>query len=143
MFKGAYLHRIKLIFIISDRIAINRYYLIMSPPRSFTDQYNRAQKTLQNAINNNFTVVLWGKGANGKTHLVNEFSKQLIKKGYYHTFYTPNNDYYSHDSKMIIETNDINCINDLYISENCNGLVFINMNTFQYPKYTRLRSGKM
>ena len=143
MFKCAYLHGIKLIFIISDIIAINRYYLIMSPPRSFTDQYNRAQKTLQNAINNNFTVVLWGKGANGKTHLVNEFSKQLIKKGYYHTFYTPNNDYYSHDSKMIIETNDINCINDLYISENCNGLVFINMNAFQHPKYTRLRSGKM
>ena len=118
-------------------------YLNMSPPRSFTDQYNRAQQTLQNAIDNNFTVVLWGEGANGKTHLVNEFSKQLQKKGYYHTYYTPNYDYYSHDSKMIIETNDIQCINDLYVSENCNGLEFINMNTFQYPKYTRLRSGKM
>lgn len=79
----------------------------MSPPRSFTDQYNRAQKTLQNAIDNNFTVILWGEGANGKTHLVNEFSKQLSNKGYYHSFYTPNDDYYDHDSKMIIESNDI------------------------------------
>ena len=115
----------------------------MTPPRSFVDQYNRAKTTLKNAIENNFTIVLWGEGCNGKTHLVNEFSKQLKKKGYYHTFYTPNSDYYSHDSKMIIETNDINCINELYVSENTHGLVFINMNTFKFPKYTRLRSGKM
>lgn len=115
----------------------------MSIPRSFTDQYKRAQKTLQNAIDNNFTIVLWGEGANGKTHLVNEFSKQLQKKGYYHSFYTPSQDYYSHDGKMIIETNDIQCINNLHVHKKCNGLVFINMNTFKYPKYTRLRSGKL
>ena len=61
----------------------------MSPPYSFVDQYNRAKITLQNAIENNYTIVLWGEGCNGKTHLVNEFSKQLKKKGLLsHILYT-------------------------------------------------------
>ena len=116
----------------------------MPIPCSFVDQYDRAKETFTNALNNNFTIILWGEGANGKSHLIDEFRKELRKKNYTHVFYQPNifNNMNQHN-KLIIEANNINCINEICVNYNTEGLVFINMNTFQYPKYTRLRSGKL
>ncbi len=119
----------------------------MPSPSSFIEQYNHAKSTFQRAIDNNFTVVLCGKGANGKTYLVNEFSKQLSEKRYQHIYMS---EYESIDQspydiydKMVIEVNNINFINQMYVSEKHNGFVVINMNKFKYPKYSRLRSGRM
>ena len=119
----------------------------MPSPSSFIEQYNHAKTTFQRAIDNNFTVVLCGKGANGKTHLVNEFSKQLNEKQYHHFYMgeyeSIDRSPYDYYDKMVIEVNDINYINQMYVSKKHNGFVVINMNKYKYPKYSRLRSGRM
>ena len=52
-------------------------------------------------------------------------------------------DYVDEYTNLIIEANHHDVINNLYVGEHTNGLVFINMNYFQHPNYTRLRSGRM
>lgn len=121
----------------------------MSYSKSFVEQYNHAKKTLQNAIDNGFSIVLCGKGKNGKTHLIELFKKELKKKGYVYMLcddeLEDDPSYYNIDNstKLIIESQNSNFINNLHISEQCNGLVFINMNDFRYPGFTRLRSGRI
>jgi len=65
----------------------------MSIAKTFTDQYNRSKEIFQNALNNNYSIVVWGEGRNGKSHLVNEFKKELEKKKYYHMYVGDYNDY--------------------------------------------------
>ena len=123
----------------------------MSIAKTFTDQYNRSKEIFQNALNNNYSIVVWGEGRNGKSHLVNEFKKELEEKKYYHMYVSDYNEdtyedeleYVDEYTSLIIEANNHDVINNLYIGEHTNGLVFINMNYFQYPAYTRLRSGRM
>ena len=107
----------------------------MSIAKTFTDQYNRSKEIFQNALNNNYSIVVCGEGRNGKSHLVNEFKKELEKKKYYHMYVGDYNDYTYEDeldyvdeyTSLIIEANNYDVINNIYVGEHTNGLVFINM----------------
>jgi DNA replication protein DnaC len=51
---------------------------------NYQEQYEFAKDTLLNAIKNGDNVLLYGAGANGKSHLVNEM-KKIIEQNRYHT----------------------------------------------------------
>ena len=63
---------------------------------NYTDNhvyYNRAKEDLINAVNNDIhTIILYGRGGNGKTHLTNELTDYLNINGYnFHQVECPGN----------------------------------------------------
>jgi len=120
----------------------------MRPPVNFNEQYTRAKKAVQKAIKNRESIILYGSGCNGKTHLVNELSQQFIANNYNKVFYCksvaleyePMN-----DNPTLVESTDIDCVNHShYFTQNENsGVVFINMNYCKYPTYSKTRSGRV
>lgn len=113
------------------------YRYIMSLIKNFNDQYTFAKKSVRNAISTGQNIVLYGTSCNGKTHLVNEFNSLIVDNGYCHMF---NNLRYGTSSPWILEITNIELLQGELLKQSA--FVFINMNGFVYPKYTRLRSGK-
>jgi hypothetical protein len=110
---------------------------------TFEEQYTYAKQQCVNAIEQANNVVLWGTGANGKSHL-NDSLRDTLPDQYYagilHTM--PVSDFLDHHNftHFIMEVNSIDHML-VYIKEYA--FVFINMDAFQYPKLSSLRSGRV
>jgi len=108
---------------------------------NFQNHYRVAKSHVLDAIENNKNIVVWGRGCNGKTHLMNELYRNKMLSNYVNlTHQWPNNN-------EILNTHQpfwVECNNIEYASSRLKdySYVFINMNGFMYPEYTRLRSGK-
>jgi len=115
---------------------------------NFQEQYEYAKNATLNAIEAQQNVVLWGEGANGKTHLVNEI-KSYIENNDYQQIHEPSMNDDKHISNILSCCNKnkfimpINNIEYIKYSLKNYPFVFINMNDFKYPKYSKLRSGKV
>ena len=120
----------------------------MATIENYEQQYEFAQKAAIKAINSGENIVLWGAGANGKSHLIQKLERQLNDNDYI-AFGQPSRQCLKEEpydilkqcnkSKWITSVNDIECITTVL---KCCSFVFINMNDFKYPKYTKLRSGR-
>jgi hypothetical protein len=106
---------------------------------NYHKQYDNARSNVLNAMNNKQNIVLWGSGCNGKTHLVNEIlnNDESIRTKYDMLI----------EGCAIEESNKkflIECVDMHYILTDLkdHSFVFINMNEYKYPKYTKLRSGR-
>ena len=120
----------------------------MATIENYEQQYEFAQKATIKAIKSGQNIVLWGAGANGKSHLIQELEGHLYDNDY-QPLREPSRHYdnsYPNDilkqcnkSKWITSVNHIECITSAL---KCCSFVFINMNDFKYPKYTKLRSGR-
>ena len=119
----------------------------MSTIKNYREQYAFAKKAAIKAINSGQNVVLWGSGANGKTHLMNELN-DFIECNDYAMLGEPSKG----DTNYISETMDyldkenwilaMNNLEHLQCSLKNNAFVLINMSQFKYPKYAKLRSGR-
>ena len=54
----------------------------MSIIKNYREQYAFAKKAAIKAINSGQNVVLWGSGANGKSHLMNELNEIIESNDY-------------------------------------------------------------
>ena len=119
----------------------------MRAPVNFNEQYKRAQAAIQNAIKNRESIILYGSGCNGKTHLANEFSQQLKENNYNRVFYC-NSDILSYepmnDNPTLVESTMIDCVehSHCFAQNEDSGVVFINMNYCKYPKYSKTSSSR-
>lgn len=115
---------------------------------TFEEQYEYARNAALNAIEAGQNVVLWGRARSGKSHLMGELRS-----------YAEDNDYllspelspgdtvktinmylnYTKKNKWIMGSN---CMETLVKSLKYQPFVLISMNDFEYPKYSKLRSGK-
>jgi hypothetical protein len=106
---------------------------------NYHEQYDNARSNVLNAINNNQNIVLWGSACNGKTHLVNELlnADETIIDDY--DMLLQGDMIKESNKKFVIECFDIN-----YVLTNLkdDSFVFVNMNEYKYPNYTKLRSGR-
>ena len=116
--------------------------------KTYEDQYEFAMNSVLTSIENGNNIVLYGKGCNGKSFLVNEIRDYLETSNY---FVSPqpamdwtcswwNNFLDIHDAKKWIV-----CINDkniLFTTLGETPYTLINMDKFCYPKYATLRSGR-
>jgi hypothetical protein len=112
--------------------------------RNFEQQYNRAKETFLKAIRDKNNIVLYGEGANGKSYLCRDLIS-LIQDDYYIIYPTHEKHHElfkyveSLDKKFICHINDMSIIDSGLKYQD---YIFINMNTFQYPAFSTLRSGK-
>jgi len=106
---------------------------------NYQEQYEFAKDTLLNAIKNGDNVLLYGAGANGKSHLVNEM-KKIIEQNRYHTLDYISSSLTPYDWENYLKQHKVNkwimCTNMLHstidtLSETT--YIIINMNKFCYP----------
>tara|TARA_B110000967_G_C18901727_1_gene576000 strand:- start:2326 stop:2658 length:333 start_codon:yes stop_codon:yes gene_type:complete len=104
----------------------------------FNDQYSKAKTQILEAIDSRQNIVLWGEGCNGKTHLTTEMFRDNKMVNYVRLF--------EDELPSSLKKNNfvIECTNINYVTKDLSdeSFVFINMNMFKYPEYTKLRSGK-
>ena len=119
----------------------------MTTIKNYKEQYAFAKKAVIKAINSKQNIVLWGTGANGKTHLMNEFT-DFIESNDYAMLSEPckgDTNYINETMDYLDNENWIMAMNDLehlqYSLKNT-AFVLINMTQFKYPKYAKLRSGR-
>ena len=120
----------------------------MSTIKNYREQYAFAKKAAIKAINSEQNVVLWGSGANGKSHLINELNDFLYCNDYVMlgepckggdtNYIRDTMDYLEKDNWIMA----MNHIDHLHGSLQNNAFVLINMTQFKYPKYAKLRSGR-
>ena len=111
------------------------------PIVNFQDHYRTAKSHALDAIKNKQNIVMWGSGCNGKTHLMNELYRNQMLSNYVNLTHKRLN------NNEILNTHQpfwVECTNIEYALSQLKdySYVFINMNGFIYPEYTRLRSGK-
>ncbi len=115
---------------------------------SFEEQYEYAKNAAINAIKAGQNVVLWGRARSGKSHLLMELRSYAEDNDYLpvpelspgDTFKTINMYLnYTKKHKWIMGSN---CMETLVKSLKYQPFVLISMNDFEYPKYSKLRSGK-
>lgn len=121
----------------------------MTTIKNYKEQYAFAKKELIKAIKSGHNVVLLGSdGANGKTHLAKEMKELILENDYAFieepclgdtNFVCETLAYYKKD-KWIMTTNNIIHIQS---SLKNNAFLLINMSQFKYPKYSKLRSGRV
>jgi energy-coupling factor transporter ATP-binding protein EcfA2 len=110
---------------------------------TFEEQYAYAKQQCLLAIEQGNNVVLWGQGANGKSHL-NDSLRNTLPDQYYAGILHPMPmseflELHNFDN-FILEVNSIDHIL-VYVKDY--PFVFINMNTFRYPEISYLRSGRV
>ena len=119
----------------------------MATIHNYHQQYAFAKKAAVKAISSGQNVVLWGSGANGKTHLMNELV-DLIECNDYAMIGEPAKGNFNHISETMDCLNNENWImamnhpEHLQCSLKNSAFVLINMTQFKYPKYSKLRSGR-
>jgi len=70
------------------------------------DTYNAAKTQAMNCINNNInTIILYGSGNNGKTHLTKELQETLNENNY--TIYNPDKSYSWSKDDFVKDMNNI------------------------------------
>ena len=101
-----------------------------------TQTYNTSKLLLLKAIDTNIrTIILFGSGGNGKTHLICEMRDLLIKNTY--SIVHPDETYFNQKKKFLeyIKNNDgkkiLECLFDPYLKWNASkdDVVVIDMNT--------------
>ena len=116
---------------------------------NYDQQYTFAKNQAINAITSGHNIVLYGSGANGKTYLIHEL-ETILNENDYQPMPEPAFGCELHDqtsniledckkTRWIIAINNIDHIQS---SLKYNSFVFINMNNFEYPLYSKMRSGK-
>ena len=127
----------------------------MSTPTSFDERYEQSKKSLLNAIQKGHSIILYGEGPTGKSHLIKEFSKELKDNGYSmgvlpdwpkHEFHIPDHKKgalvkWNYSDKMIAVVTNFDCFKNWNSSENHTGITMINMSRYTHPTYSRSRSG--
>ena len=112
----------------------------MSSPVNFDEQYARARKTIEQAIANKQTIVLFGGDATGKSHICEELKNNFSEKDYsfyfYDNYYNKNFEY---NTPCLVQTQDIECLSHIhrYVNPDELGVVFVNMNYHSHPSFTR------
>jgi GTPase SAR1 family protein len=127
----------------------------MSTPTSFDEQYEQSKKSLLNAIQKGHSIILYGEGPTGKSHLIKEFAKELKDNGYSmgilpdwpkHEFHILDHKKgalvkWNYSDKIIAVVADFECFKHWNSSENHTGITIINMGRYTHPTYSRSRSG--
>ena len=127
----------------------------MSTPTSFDEQYEQSKKSLLNAIRKGHSIIIYGEGPTGKSHLIKEFAKELKENGYSmgvlpdwpkHEFHIPDHKKgtlvkWNYSDKIIAVVADFDCFKHWNSSENHTGITMINMSRYTHPTYSRSRSG--
>lgn len=109
----------------------------MSAPANFDEQYARAKKTIEQAIENKQSIVLYGGDATGKSHICKELNDKFLEKDYSFYLYDKNANDMEYNTPCIVQTQYIECLIYIhrYIKPDEMGVVFVNMN---YHKYRRV-----
>ena len=119
----------------------------MSTPVNFTEQYRRAKCTIEDAISHNKTVVVYGDECTGKSHIVEELWEKLLEKNYSKYYYDDSilENKIQFNTPCVVETTSMDCLKHLhrFVNNDELGVVFVNMNYFKYPEYSKTRSGKL
>jgi energy-coupling factor transporter ATP-binding protein EcfA2 len=109
---------------------------------NFEEQYEFAKNTTINAINSGANVLLYGSGANGKSHLIQEI-KTIINDNDYLTLGEPcriyDDNYPNELLKQCKKNKWITAVTHTeYITSSLKycSFVFVNMNQYVYPKYS-------
>ena len=127
----------------------------MSTPTSFDEQYEQSKKSILNAIQKGLSIIIYGEGPTGKSHLIEEFSKELNENGYHQAMELESNstEFYlldrendrlvkwNYSDKMIAVVTNFDCFKNWNSSENHTGITMINMSRYTHPTYSRSRSG--
>lgn len=117
----------------------------MSTPVNFTEQYTRAKRTIEDAISQSKSIVVCGDECTGKTHLVGELWEKLLEKNYSKYYYSNMDNEIQYNTPCIVETTNMDCLKHIhkFVRNDELGVVFVNMNYFKYPAYSKTRSGKL
>ena len=117
----------------------------MSTPVNFTEQYIRAKRTIEDAIFQSKSVVVYGDECTGKSHLVEELREKLLEKNYSKYHYSNVDNQIQFNAPCIVETISMDCLKDIhkFVRNDELGVVFVNMNYCKYPAYSKTRSGKL
>ncbi len=127
----------------------------MSTPNNFDEQYDQSKKSILNAIQKGHSIILYGEGPTGKSHIIKEFSKELNENGYHQAMELESNstEFYlldrendrlvkwNYSDKMIAVVTNFDCFKNWNSSENHTGITMINMSRYTHPTYSRSRSG--
>ena len=117
--------------------------------QNFSEQYYFSQKLFIDAIRKGSNVVLFGSGANGKTHLIKGM-ETILKNRKYNTHELLAESFNNSRSfngfvkkqnykRWVVSINDVDTIHSTLKNSE---FVLINMDQFVYPKYSTLRSGR-
>ena len=112
----------------------------MSAPVNFDEQYARARKTIEQAITNKQTIVLFGGDATGKSHICKELNNKFLEKDYSFYFYDRNaTDNFDYITPCLVQTQHMECLSHIhkYIKSDELGVVFVNMNYYSHPSFQR------
>lgn len=111
----------------------------MSVPLNFDEQYARARKTIEQAIANKQTIVLYGGNATGKSHICEELTNKFSEKDYSFYLYERNASCnFEYNKPCIVQTQDLECLTHIhrYTHSDELGVVFVNMNYHSSPSFT-------
>jgi len=112
----------------------------MSAPVNFDEQYSRARKTIEQAIANKQTIVLFGGDATGKSYICKELKNNFSEKDYTFYFYEKNdNKNFEYNTPCVVQTDNIECLSNIhrYIKSDELGVVIVNMNYHSHPSFQR------
>ena len=111
----------------------------MSAPVNFDEQYARARKTIEQAVENKQTIVLFGGDATGKSHICKELKNNFSEKDYTFYFYEKNSHKnFEYNTPCVVQTDNRECLSHIhrYIRSDELGVVFVNMNYHSHPSFT-------
>jgi len=113
--------------------------------QNYNDQYINSKDQLEKAMLDHNNIVIWGRSANGKTHLCAEMTDTIINNNY-EVIYPSRHNMHEICENININGNHFIChitdLKELQFGLKYQSFVFINMNNFKYPTYTTLRSGR-
>lgn len=112
----------------------------MCSPVNFDEQYTRARNTIEQAVENKQTIVLFGGDATGKSHICEDLKNKFLEKDYSFYFYHKNvSDNFDYITPCLIQTQDIECLSHIhrYVKPDELGVVFVNMNYHSHPSFQR------
>lgn len=120
----------------------------MSSPANFTEQYTRAKHTVEDAISQNKTIIIFGAECTGKSYLVQELQQKLHEKKYSKYYFGNESDLdnrIQYNTPCIVETTSMDCLKHIhrFVNNDELGVVFVNMNYYTHPNYAKTRSGKI